>query len=253
MSKLLRFAVLGSLAFVSCVLAIGCSTSESGEGASGGAGGAEPDAIPVRFEVTLRSDAEATFLVDDMPTSPIFAPRIWLVHRSADPLFVQGELDRGIGLEALAEDGEPSELLENAPDQDWVGFGSFDLPAGCYRPGVVSPGESFRFKIAGRPGSRLTFAGMFAQSNDVFVAPSSEGIPLFDEDGEPRTGLLNDDIYFWDAGTEENEAPGSGEFQASTQADPDSGPSEMKPVSQVADGFTYPMQFVSVELQVIEE
>ncbi|MBT4512831.1 MAG: hypothetical protein HOC20_11565, partial [Chloroflexi bacterium] len=40
------------------------------------------------------------------------APGIWVIHTGDDPLFTEGEADRGQGLEAIAEDGDPSGLIE---------------------------------------------------------------------------------------------------------------------------------------------
>lgn len=42
-------------------------------------------------------------------TTPI-APGVWVVHTATNPLFVENSVDLGNGLEALAEDGDPSIL-----------------------------------------------------------------------------------------------------------------------------------------------
>ena len=44
----------------------------------------------------------------DVPT--LFAPGVWVLHSEAGPLFTSGEADRDQGLEALAEDGNPTAL-----------------------------------------------------------------------------------------------------------------------------------------------
>ena len=47
-------------------------------------------------------------------------------------------------------------------------------------------------------------------------------------------------ILLWDAGTEVNERPGIGLYQAPRQSGPDSGMDEGGNVRQVNDGYTYP-------------
>ena len=53
---------------------------------------------------------------------------------------------------------------------------------------------------------------MFVQSNDLFYAPSDEGIELWTEDGRTE-GDITDQILLWDSGTEVNQEPGSGADQ----------------------------------------
>ncbi|MEM1023561.1 MAG: spondin domain-containing protein [Myxococcota bacterium] len=38
------------------------------------------------------------------------SPGVYAVHTGSDPLFTEGEADRGLGLEAIAEDGTPTDL-----------------------------------------------------------------------------------------------------------------------------------------------
>jgi len=45
------------------------------------------------------------------PTAPV----LWVLHTAANPVFTEGQLDRGLGLEALAEDGaRPGQRLSLA-------------------------------------------------------------------------------------------------------------------------------------------
>ena len=46
-----------------------------------------------------------------LPDVPL-APGVWVVHRERNPLFTNGETDRGEGLEGLAEDGTAADLAE---------------------------------------------------------------------------------------------------------------------------------------------
>ena len=80
---------------------------------------------------------------------------------------------------------------------------------------------------------------MFVQSNDLFFAPEL-GIPLFDEMGRPMIGDVTMQIDLWDAGTEQNEAPGVGVNQAPRQSGPNMGEMETNPVALVSDMFYYP-------------
>jgi hypothetical protein len=85
-------------------------------------------------------------------------------------------------------------------------------------------------------------ASMFGQSNDLFYAAVSEGIPLF-SGGKPIQGDITSKFALWDAGTEVNQEPGLGPDQAPRQAAPNTGQPEREPmqlVSRAKDGFRYP-------------
>jgi hypothetical protein len=121
--------------------------------------------------------------------------------------------------------------------------GSTNTPVGAGSPGDIWPGQAFEFKVAAKPGERLTFAAMFVQSNDLFYAPREDGIALFDASGKPMSGDVTSQILLWDAGTEVNEEPGLGPNQAPLQAAPNTGPAEhgaVRPITEVKDGFHYP-------------
>ena len=57
---------------------------------------------------TFRVRIQNTSADNDPPI--LFAPGVWVLHSEAGPLFTSGEADRDEGLEALAEDGDPTEL-----------------------------------------------------------------------------------------------------------------------------------------------
>ena len=172
------------------------------------------------------------------------APGAWLIHKSGEPLFTQGKPDRGKGLEALAEDGNPSGLAESlAHDGNVLSHGVFNTPVGASGPGPIGPGGAYEFTVSAAPGGQLSFAMMFGQSNDLFYAPGAKGIALFDAKGQPIRGDITSKITLWDAGTEVNEEPGIGPNQAPRQSAPNTGPQEhgvVRPVSEVKDGFHYP-------------
>ncbi len=193
----------------------------------------------------LAEDGDPSALVGfygiDGFATPI-APVIWAVHgdtMGAGVFFTSGEPDRGAGLESLAEDGSPAALAESLMGMN---HGVQAVPDGADGPGPAFPGGSYSFSFSAAPGDRLSFAAMFVQSNDLFFAPDENGIPLFDDMGNPieldQTGAVD----LWDAGTEVNQEPGVGADQAPRQAAANTGADEMGVVQRIADsgdGFSY--------------
>jgi hypothetical protein len=170
-----------------------------------------------------------------------FAPGMWAVHTTANPLFAAGQPDQGQGLEALAEDGNPSTLVKALAGQEGViSAGAFNTPVGATEPGILLPGHAYEFSLEAAPGDYLSFATMFVQSNDLFYGVDGQGIALFGADGAPINGDVTGQVLLWDAGTEVNQAPGFGADQAPRQAGPNSGAAENGPIQVVSDGFSYP-------------
>ena len=171
----------------------------------------------------------------------LLAPGVFVVHADPGPIFTAGEADRESGLEALAEDGDPSGLavaLEGYMGVKQVGV--FNTPSGADAPGPLAPGGAYEFTFTAEPHTYLSFATMFVQSNDLFYAPGEEGLTLFDEEGLPVSGEVTELVFLWDAGTEVNEAPFEGANQAPRQAGTDTGEDENGVVQLVSDGFSYP-------------
>lgn len=164
-------------------------------------------------------------------TTP-FAPGAFAVYTDANPLWTLGEVDPGLGMEALAEDGDAS-ALATVPESG----GAFDTPDGASAPGPIFPGGSYTFTVEAAPGDQLSFATMLVQSNDLFVGV--EDLALFDGD-TPIDGSITAELGLYDAGTEVNQPPGTGPDQAPRQAGPDTGADEALAVGAVADGFAYP-------------
>lgn len=179
------------------------------------------------------------------------SPGAWAVHAGTDPLYTLGSPDFGAGLEAIAEDGDPSTLAAAlTADGDIVSSAAFTTPVGATTPGAAGPGQAFEFTISAEEGEKLSFATMFVQSNDLFFAPSGAGIDLFPA-GTPISGDVTSQVFLYDAGTEVNEEPGIGPNQVQRQAAVDTGADESGNVvliSSVTDGFTYPS--VSSVIQV---
>ncbi|RKH66104.1 hypothetical protein D7X55_02770 [Corallococcus sp. AB049A] len=146
------------------------------------------------------------------PLSPV----IIAVHNASAPLFTEGAPDRGLGLEALAETGDPSQLANAFALKPPTGVsvsGTFNTPVDASAPGPLLPGHAYEFTVTARPADRLSFATMFGQSNDWFFGTDEQGIALFDKDNTPVTGDLTSKVYLWDVGTELDEEPAVGPHQ----------------------------------------
>ena len=190
--------------------------------------------------VTFRVRIQNISSDGDAPT--LFAPGAWALHSNADPLFTNGEADRGEGLESLAEDGDPAKLVETLLAKGLTA-GNFNTPVCADSPRPLQTGEFYEFEVTASPETPyLSFATMLVQSNDLFLAPSVNGIALFDEDGKAIGAQdVTDQLLMWDTGTEANEEPGAGPNQAPRQSGPNAGPAdEIATVRPVDDGFSYP-------------
>ena len=187
----------------------------------------------------------------DLPTP--FAPGVWVLHSEPGALFIEGEADKGYGLEALAEDGDPSALAEALNGMD-LHAGVFNTPVGADGPGVILPGQAYEFEVkVTADAPYLSFATMFVQSNDLFVGPGEAGIALIDMDGMAMEGMhdVTADLELWDAGTEANEEPGVGGDQAPRQSGPNSGLPEIEgTVRVVDDGYSYPAVSALVKVSI---
>ncbi len=198
------------------------------------------------FRVLIENVSDANSVAGKSQAAVPLAPGVWAVHTSGDPLFTADENDRGEGLEALAEDGDPGPLATSLTALSGVvSSGHFNTPINADAPAPIFPGEGYEFTVYAVPGDYLSLATMFVQSNDLFYAPEGAGIALFDGDA-PIDGEVTDQVFLWDAGTEVNEEPGTGANQAPRQAGPNTGDVENGPVVLIADGemgpggFTYP-------------
>jgi hypothetical protein len=121
---------------------------------------------------------------------------------------------------------------------------------------AVGPGGSYSFSFNAGKGHSLSLATMFVQSNDLFYAPSMDGIALYDQSGNPVTGDITSLVNLWDAGTEGNEEPGTGANQAPRQSGPNTGMTEGENVmliSDVNDGFTYPNDEEVIKLSLAHD
>ncbi|MGQ8337506.1 spondin domain-containing protein [Sunxiuqinia sp. A32] len=161
--------------------------------------------------------------------SPI-APVLWVLHDKKDyPIFTSGTPDYDMGLEKLAETGNPVPLYTSLMGDYVTGFQN--LPVGGVMgedEGPLFPGQKYMFEVTGHVGQSLSIASMLGASNDIFFSTGDEGIKL--DNGMAEKDLTHF-IELYDAGTEMNEYPG-----AQTSADVD----EDGVVRMVDDGMPWP-------------
>lgn len=196
------------------------------------------------FKVRIENvSTPMTLQLSNGETAPApHSPGVWTVTRLFNPLFAIGKYDRGEGLEAQAEDGDPSMLAESMAGKEYVkSSGVFAIPVGDDTPQPATPGKAFEFTVTASPGDHLSFTTMFGQSNDLFYSPGAIGIPLFDWKRQPLDGDVTHWVHLWDAGTEVNQEPGLGDDQAPRQSAPNTGESEHERVLPVHDQYTYPV------------
>lgn len=186
----------------------------------------DPANEPTSFTLTIRNISDGASLATP------FAPGVWALTESSAALFDAGMMDRGEGLEGVAEDGATATLLGNVMAK------STTLASGMIGSAPLMPGSSIDIDFEAEPGARLFFGTMFGQSNDLFYAPGESGIALFSGD-DPVSGDITSQVSLWDAGTEINEEPGMGANQAPRQSGPNTGATEGL-VQRVSDGFSYP-------------
>lgn len=203
----------------------------------GAANGEKPTKFTVRVENITRPDAFTAS--SGVKWSLAFSPGVAVVHTAKAPIFSEGKKDRGKGLEAQAEDGDPRMLAQSL--QGGKGIKSvtvFNTPLGASMPGPITPGGSYEFTVSAMPGDRLSLTIMMGQSNDWFYAFAENGIELF-KNGAAISGAVTSQLSMWDAGTEVNQEPGIGLDQGPRQKAPNTGPVENGVVHKIQDGKTY--------------
>jgi len=157
-----------------------------------------------------------------------------VVHIDKAPIFTAGKEDRGKGLEAHAEDGNPARLAKSLESDKGKVCRGFQYAHGTEVPGLGRPRCSYECSVEAAPGSKLMITSMFGQSNDLFYAPNESGIALF-SNSKPISGDITAKIILWDAGTEVNEEPGIGPNQAPREKAPYTGKDENSVVKNIKD------------------
>ncbi len=228
--------LLGSVA----LLALGCQTTDEMTDSDMMESDRNSEAEMMGESMEAQEYLVTIQVVQGSPT-PI-APVAWAIHSGPNP-FLQGEMGQKLpGLEALAEDGDPSQVNETLGSLMGVkSHGVANTPEMMSSPGPVTPGESYTFTVEASAGDKLSFATMYVQSNDLFYSSGEEGLSLGGDMGV--TGNVTRRVSLYDAGTEMNQEPGMGSSQPPRQSGPNSGMSEEKPIMMVDPGmaeFTYP-------------
>ncbi len=192
------------------------------------------NSTPRTFSVTVENVSQPNTISSDraMGTVPL-SPGVYAVYSGSNPMFTAGQ---------AADEGTESTLVEMVAGVS--GSGVFQSPGGPDAGPAILAGESATFTITALPGDRLQIETMFVQSNDWFYAFGSGGLQLFDG-SDPVSGDVTSDLVLYDAGTEEDTAPGTGDFQKPVQ-DPTAtniGPSESVSIQTAAarhPNFTIP-------------
>ncbi|HSK31342.1 MAG TPA: spondin domain-containing protein [Candidatus Limnocylindria bacterium] len=185
------------------------------------------------------TQADAFIASNGVKWSLAFSPGVAVVHTDKAPIFSEGKKDRGKGLEAQAEDGDPSNLAKSLKGQKGIkSVTVFNTPLGAMSPGPITPGAGYEFTISAMPGERLSLTLMMGQSNDWFYAPAESGIELF-KNGKAISGDITSQLMIWDAGTEVDQEPGIGSEQGPRQKAPNSGKAENGMVKKLDVGKDY--------------
>lgn len=219
------------------------------------AAGPDPMHHSMKFTVTVENvstTSSLTLSTGGTAPAPI-SPLIYLTHTGVAPLFKVGTIDRGRGLEQLAEEGDPAKLVESLKGAKGVGsVGAVAIPAGDDMAGPALPGKKFVFTFTANPGEKLTIATMFGQSNDWFYAPSEKGLDLWTKKGMAISGDITKQFQLWNAGTEVDEEPGVGANQGPRQKAPNTGPAENGKVG-LAKGYKVPAVNQVIKVTVVPE
>lgn len=191
----------------------------------------------VRVENITKADAFTAS--NGTKWSLAFSPGTAIVHTDKAPVFSEGQKDRGKGLEAQSEDGNPAMLAKSLSGAKGIkSVAVYNTPVGASGPGPITPGAAYEVTVSAMPGDKLSLTLMMGQSNDWFYAPGEAGIELF-KDGKAISGDISAQLMLWDAGTEVDQEPGIGSDQGPRQKGPNTGKAENGVVKKVSDGKAY--------------
>ena len=199
----------------------------------------------------LAEDGDPSVLVASLEpkvgvTSP-FAPIAWALQ-GEQRLFQSGDYANDSGLETLAEDGGPGDLVEYAKSKGLTS-GAVAVAQGASEPGPLFPGSTYVVEFTATPSQGLFLASMFVQSNDLFVSPRGLNLELF-VDGKARTGDITSSFGVYDAGTEANQTLGIGNDQAPRQSAANTGEADTDRTIRGYQGLDL-SKYLKVNLEVI--
>ena len=212
--------------------------------------GVRPNGLGTFAETGL-PDALTTALRYERGVATALGRGVFMVHQEPGPLYYIDNSDYGLGLEALAEDGDEAPLLANlGSERDSTAMGAFSTPVGATGAQAAIPGQSFEFTFKAKPGDKLALATSFTAANDWFFGSSLDGIPLFLGD-LPRWEDITPDIRLYDLGTEYDEELDVGLATGSQQSAPNTGRPDGKAMVRevTADRYATPVnQHIRVTL-----
>ena len=208
------------------------------------------------FELIIENTSSTNSLIaqNGTPVPVFYSSAVGAIHTGETPVLYRNGVPAGtLGLEELAEDGDPGVLAESLTMTDGVSLvflGSVPIQEGA-SASLLAPGQSYSILLnAESSQSRISFALSFLQGNDIFAATPEGGIPLFDETGNPVNADITSSMVLLDAGTESNEAPGLGQNQVIQQMMPGDGAQESGVVGPIADGFSYPSAPATLSVRI---
>jgi len=197
------------------------------------------------FTVTVQNVSRPGLLATDRAIGTVpLSPGVWAVFSGSDPAFTVGA-NADQGTERIAEDGFPGPPLPLGTKSTLLAAaagvrssGVFQSPGGPDNGPALFAGETVTFTIVASPGDRLQLETMFVQSNDWFYGFGGGGLALFNGN-TPISGDVASQLVVYDAGTEQDTAPGTGEFQKPAQAPTATnvGPSESVPIRSARERF----------------
>ena len=193
------------------------------------------------FTVTIENVSTNNLLSTTRANGTVpLSPGVYAVFTGQNPLFTVGAA-ADQGTERIAEDGNEAVEAAAAFGAAVTTHGTFSAPGGANNSPIIGAGETATFTFEAEPGDLLQIETMFAQSNDWFYAFGGEGLALFNGT-TPVTGDVTASIVLYDAGTEEDTAPGTGPDQAVVQTAPNTGPADNNTLIRLAStsGFTIP-------------
>lgn len=252
--KKTRRQFVGIAGSVGTLMLAGCMNTEKSQGSQKNDETQSGSTSTAEFTIRIENVSTNQTLQTSQGAKPIpLSPVAYAVHEEESVFFMEDK-QASAGLERLAEDGSPNELIERLKMEDYKA-GAVTVPEGSEDPAPIGPGGAYEFTVSAQDGQRLSLATMFVQSNDLFYAPEQRGIPLF-ENGKPIDGDLTNKIILWDAGTEVNEEPGIGSSQAPRQSGSNTGMDEeatIRRVSNVNDNFEYPATSEVISVTITPE
>ena len=179
---------------------------------------AETESEPTRsVHVTLSNIAVegAPWPSADTPAKILLSVGLWALHDRDGALLRAGTMATGTGIETLAEQGNATLWLDELATDPYItdaGFVDARVPGQSYETDPIGPGTARSFDVEAGVDDRLSVAVMFVQSNDMMLATRSEGIDL--DVSALEIHDVTTSLTLWDAGTEQNEPPGTGTNQA---------------------------------------